>query len=78
MGVLRSQLSPDCVPQLEKTKKEKPGWVLDTNGLSALELLGVILSSPLTQQGFPRTGSHATWNNKISFGSWLRVTFCYL
>lgn len=52
--------------------------MLDTNGLSALELLGVILSSPLIQQGFPRTGSHATWNNKISFGSWLRVTFCYL
>lgn len=25
MGVLESQLSPDCVPQLEKTKKEKPG-----------------------------------------------------
>lgn len=28
--------------------------VLDTNGLSALELLGVILSSPLPQLGFHR------------------------
>lgn len=60
MSVLGSQLSPDCVPQLEKKERRNQGAGHKWQSLSAPECLGVILSSPLPQQGLPRTGSHAT------------------
>lgn len=59
-------------------RKRNQGAGHKRQSISIRELLGVILSSPLPQQGFPRTGSHAMLSNKISFGSWLRVNLCYL
>lgn len=78
MGVLESQLALDCVPQLEKRERRNQGTGHKWQSLSALELLGVTLSRPLPQLGFPRTSSHATVSNKIRLGSWLRATLCYL